>query len=85
MSSGRSLTFLQSSDWHLGSALTGGGLSLTPEVRAARRDEVDAAAERAVAAALTCGADALLVRAPNAPAAAAGEMCRIIRLAPLGA
>ena len=30
-------------------------------------------------------ADALLVRAPNAPAAAAGEMCRIIRLAPLGA
>ena len=30
-------------------------------------------------------ADALLVRAPNAPAAAAGEECRIIRLAPLGA
>jgi len=30
-------------------------------------------------------ADALLVRAPNAAAAAAGEMCRIIRLAPLGA
>ncbi len=30
-------------------------------------------------------ADALLVRKPNAPAAAAGEMCRIIRLAPLGA
>ena len=30
-------------------------------------------------------ADALLVREPNAPAAAAGEMCRIIRLAPLGA
>ena len=30
-------------------------------------------------------ADALLVRAPNTPAAAAGEMCRIIRLAPLGA
>ena len=74
MSSGRSLTFLQSSDWHLGSALTGGGLSLTPEVRAARRDEVDAAAERAVAAALTCGADALLVPgdlwdAENVPAA----------------
>jgi exonuclease SbcD len=74
VSSGRSLTFLQSSDWHLGSALTGGGLSLTPEVRAARRDEVDAAAERAVAAALTCGADALLVPgdlwdAENVPAA----------------
>jgi DNA repair protein SbcD/Mre11 len=72
--SGRSLAFLQSSDWHLGSALTGGGLSLTPEVRAARRDEVDAAAERAVAAALTCGADALLVPgdlwdAENVPAA----------------
>ena len=30
-------------------------------------------------------ADALLVRAQNTPAAAAGEMCRIIRLAPLGA
>ncbi len=30
-------------------------------------------------------ADALLVRAPNAPAATAGEMCRILRLAPLGA
>jgi len=74
VSSGRSLAFLQSSDWHLGSALTGGGLSLTPEVRAARRDEVDAAAERAVAAALTCGADALLVPgdlwdAENVPAA----------------
>ncbi|MCM3877083.1 MAG: metallophosphoesterase [Thermoanaerobaculia bacterium] len=61
MTSGRPLTFLQSSDWHLGSALTGGGLSFTPEVRAARRDEVDAAAERAVAAAASCGAEALLV------------------------
>ena len=61
MSSGRPLTFLQSSDWHLGSALTGGGLSFTPETRASRRDEVDAAAERAVAAAISCGAEALLV------------------------
>ncbi len=61
MTSGRPLTFLQSSDWHLGSALTGGGLSFTPETRAARRDEVDAAAERAVAAAVSCGAEALLV------------------------
>jgi DNA repair exonuclease SbcCD nuclease subunit len=74
VSSGRSLTFLQSSDWHLGSALTGGGLSLTTEVRAARRDEVDAAAERAVAAAAACGAEALLVPgdvwdAENVPAA----------------
>ena len=74
MSSGRSLTLLQSSDWHLGSALTGGGLSLTPEARAARREEVDAAAERAVAAATSCGAEALLVPgdlwdAENVPAA----------------
>jgi exonuclease SbcD len=74
VSSGRSLTFLQSSDWHLGSALTGGGLSLTPDVRAARRDEVDAAAERAVLAAAACGAEALLVPgdlwdAENVPAA----------------
>ena len=30
-------------------------------------------------------ADALLVRPPNTPAAAAGEICRIIRLASLGA
>ena len=61
MISGRSLTFLQSSDWHLGSALTGGGLSFTPEARAVRRDEVDGAAERAVEAAASCGAEALLV------------------------
>jgi len=74
VASGRPLTFLQSSDWHLGSALTSGGLSLTPETRAARRDEVDAAAERAVAAAMSCGAEALLVPgdlwdAENVPAA----------------
>ena len=74
MSSGSALTFLQSSDWHLGSPLTGGGLSLTLDVRAARRDEVDAAAERAVLAAVACGAGALLVPgdlwdAENVPAA----------------
>lgn len=74
MSPGRALTLFQSSDWHLGSALTGGGLSLTPEVRAARREEVDAAAERAVAAAVACGAEAMLVPgdlwdAENVPAA----------------
>ena len=57
----RPLTFLQSSDWHAGSALTGGGLGLTPEARAARREDVDAAAERAVRAADACGAEALLV------------------------
>jgi len=58
---GRSLTFLQSSDWHAGSALTGGRLGLPPEIRAARREEVDGAAERAVEAARACGAEALLV------------------------
>jgi exonuclease SbcD len=61
VTSGHPLTFLQSSDWHLGSALTGGGLSFTPEARALRRDEVDGAVERAVAAAVSCGAEALLV------------------------
>jgi len=30
-------------------------------------------------------ADALIVRAPHAPSAAAGEACRIIRFAALGA
>jgi exonuclease SbcD len=58
---GRPLVFLQSSDWHAGSALTGGGLALSPEVRAARREEVDGAAERAVEAAKACEAEALLV------------------------
>lgn len=61
MPNGRPLTFLQSSDWHAGSALAGGGLGWTPEARAARREEVDGAAERAVAAARACGAEALLV------------------------
>jgi DNA repair exonuclease SbcCD nuclease subunit len=58
---GRSLTLLQSSDWHAGSALSGGGLGLPPDVRLLRREEVDGAAERAVEAAKACGADALLV------------------------
>jgi DNA repair protein SbcD/Mre11 len=58
----------------VGSALTGGGLSLTPEARALRREEVDAAGERAVEAAVKCGAEALLVPgdlwdAENVPAA----------------
>lgn len=61
MPTGRPLTVLQSSDWHAGSALTGGGLGLPAEVRAARREEVDGAAARAVDAARACGADALLV------------------------
>jgi exonuclease SbcD len=72
---GRSLSILQSSDWHAGSALTSGGLGLPPEVRAARREEVDGAAARAVEAAKACEADALLVPgdlwdAENVPAAA---------------
>ncbi len=75
MPGGRPLTLLQSSDWHVGSALTGGGLGLPPEVRAVRREEVDAAAERAVEAAKACEADALLVPgdlwdAENAPPSA---------------
>lgn len=75
MPRGRTLTIFQSSDWHAGSALTGGGLSLPPDVRAARREEVDSAASRAVEAARSCGAEALLVPgdlwdAENVPAAA---------------
>ena len=75
MPSGRTLTLLQSSDWHVGSALTGGGLGMPPEVRGVRREEVDGAAERAVDAAKACGADALVVPgdlwdAENVPAAA---------------
>lgn len=73
MPGGRPLTLLQSSDWHVGSALAGGGLGLPSEVRALRREEVDGAAERAVAAAKACAADALVVPgdlwdAENAPA-----------------
>ncbi len=75
MPTGRSLTLLQSSDWHAGSALSGGGLGMPPDVRAVRREEVDGAAERAVDAAKACGADALLVPgdlwdAENVPASA---------------
>lgn len=55
------LVLLQTSDWHVGSALTGRGLDLPPDLREKRRDEVDAAPECAVAAATACGADALLV------------------------
>jgi DNA repair exonuclease SbcCD nuclease subunit len=55
------LVLLQTSDWHVGSALTGHRLSWPADLRAARREEVDGAAERAVAAALACEAEALLV------------------------
>lgn len=79
MPTGRPLTFLQSSDWHAGSALTGGGLGLGADARAARREDVDAAAERAVKAAESCGAEALLVPgdlwdAENVPAATVHRM-----------
>jgi DNA repair exonuclease SbcCD nuclease subunit len=52
---------LQTSDWHVGSALTGRGLAWPAELRAERRDEVDGAPERALRAAREAGADALLV------------------------
>ena len=55
------LVFLQTSDWHVGSALTGRGLGFSPEFRSIRQAEVDGAAERAVRAAQEAGADLLLV------------------------
>ena len=55
------LVLLQSSDWHVGSALEGRGLGFSPEFRAMRGAEVDGAAERAVEAAREAGADLLLV------------------------
>jgi len=58
---GTPLVLLQTSDWHVGSPLTGRGLAWPAELRAQRREEVDEAAERAVKAARVAGADALLV------------------------
>jgi len=55
------LVLLQTSDWHVGSALTSRTLGLSPELRELRRDEVDGAAERAVAAARALNADGLVV------------------------
>ncbi len=55
------LVLLQTSDWHVGSALTSRNLGLSPELRETRRDEVDGAAERAVAAARASNADGLVV------------------------
>jgi hypothetical protein len=57
----RPLVLLQSSDWHVGSPLTGRGIGWPAELRETRREEVDAAPERAVAAALEAGADALVL------------------------
>ncbi len=59
--SGTPLVLVQSSDWHVGSALTGNGLGFSPEFRETRRSEVDGAAERAVQVARDAGADLLLV------------------------
>jgi len=39
------LVLLQSSDWHVGSPLSGRGLGLTEEFRSKRREEVDAGFE----------------------------------------
>jgi exonuclease SbcD len=58
---GAPVVFLQTSDWHVGSALTGRSLAWPAELRARRRDEIDAAAERAVKAARAVNADALLL------------------------
>lgn len=55
------LVVLQSSDWHVGSPLTGRGLALGEELRARRRDEVDGAAERLVAAAREAPPDVVLL------------------------
>jgi len=55
------LVVLQSSDWHVGSPLTGRGLALGEELRARRRDEVDGAAERLVEAARAARPDVVLL------------------------
>ena len=55
------LVFLQTSDWHVGSPLTGRGLGLGEELRALRRREVDEAPERLVRAAHETGPDAVLL------------------------
>jgi DNA repair exonuclease SbcCD nuclease subunit len=55
------LVLLQTSDWHVGSVLGGGALGLPADLREARREEIDGAPERAVAAAKEADADALLV------------------------
>lgn len=55
------LVLLQSSDWHVGSSLAGRGLALTEELRARRREEVDAAPERLAAVAGAVRPDAVLL------------------------
>lgn len=55
------LVLLQSSDWHVGSPLRGSGLGLTEELRATRREEVDAAPERLLKAAREARPDVVLL------------------------
>ncbi len=55
------LVVLQSSDWHVGSALSGRGLGLTEEFRAKRREEVDSAPERLLAASREVRPDVVLL------------------------
>ncbi len=55
------LVLLQSSDWHVGSALAGRGLAFPDELRAKRRDEVDSAPERLLRAARECRPDVVLL------------------------
>lgn len=55
------LVVLQSSDWHVGSPLSGRGLGLAEELRAKRRDEVDEAPERLVRAAREARPDVVLL------------------------
>ncbi len=55
------LVLLQSSDWHVGSPLSGRGLGLTEELRTKRREDVDAAPERLVAAAREVRPDLVLL------------------------
>ena len=55
------LVVLQSSDWHVGSALSGRGLALGEELRARRREEVDGAAERLVSVARDVRPDVVLL------------------------
>ena len=55
------LVLLQSSDWHVGSPLSGRGLALGEELRARRREEVDEAPERLVRVARDVRPDAILL------------------------
>lgn len=55
------LVLLQSSDWHVGSPLSGRGLALTEEFRTTRREEVDAAPERLLAASREVRPDVVLL------------------------